>query len=63
MSLLGLVIALLILCVVYWAAEKLMAAFGVGEPIHTVVIVLLVLLILVWAVGAFTGYGPGLRLR
>lgn len=48
MPILSILIALLILCVVYWAAEKLMAAFGVGEPIHTVVIVLLVILALVY---------------
>jgi hypothetical protein len=57
MSLIGLVIALLIFCVVLWAARALMAAFGIGDPIATVVYVLLVLLLLVWL---WQGLGGGL---
>jgi hypothetical protein len=61
MTLLGLLLALLLLCVVYWAATQLMAAFSVGDPIRTVVLVLLVLLALVYLLGQ-VGVGPGLRL-
>jgi hypothetical protein len=62
MSLIGLLVALVILCALYWAATKIMAAFGIGEPIHTIVIVVIVLLALFWLLGA-VGYGPGLNLR
>jgi hypothetical protein len=58
MTLLGLLIAILIACVVLWAARALLSAFGLGEPLYTVVVVLLVL----WLASQF-GYGPGLRLR
>jgi hypothetical protein len=57
MSLIGLLVALLILCIVYWAATQLMAAFGVGDPIRTVVLVILVLIALVWLLG-FVGVMP-----
>ena len=46
MTLLGLLVALLVVCVIWWAAKALMAAFGVGDPIRTVVMVILVLLCL-----------------
>lgn len=61
MSLLGILIALLILGLVYWAATRLLAAFGVGEPVHTIVIVVLVSVFVLYLLGAL-GYGPGLRL-
>lgn len=61
MSLLGLLIVLLVVCVVLWAARALMAAFGIGDPIATVVYVLLVLVALLYILGAF-GIGPHLRL-
>lgn len=57
----ALLVLLLVGCVVLWAAQKLLAAFGVGDPIATVVYVLLVLLLLAALLGHF-GYGPGLRL-
>lgn len=57
MSLIGVVVALLIFCVVLWAARALMAAFGIGDPIATVVYVLLVLVLLVWL---WQGIGGGL---
>lgn len=44
MSILGILIALVLLCLVYWAATRLMDAFGLGDPIRTVVLVVLVIL-------------------
>ena len=44
MSLLGLLILLLVLCVIIWAARSLLAAFSIGEPIATVVWVIIVLI-------------------
>jgi len=69
MSLIGLLLILLIFCVVIWAARALMAAFGVGDPIATVVYVLLVLVALIWLLntlgygGNLLGGGGTLRLR
>jgi hypothetical protein len=62
MTLLGLLIAILIACVVLWAARALLSAFGLGEPLYTVVMVVVVLLLVLWLASQF-GYGPGLRLR
>jgi hypothetical protein len=61
MNLIGLLVALLIFCVVLWAVRALLAAFSIGDPIATVVYVLLVLIFVVYLAGLF-GVGPGLRL-
>lgn len=63
MSLLGFLIALIVFCVVIWAARALMAAFGIGDPIATVIYVVLVLLMLVWLLGALGVVSPVLSLR
>jgi len=63
MSLVGLLIALLIGCIVLWAARALMSAFGVGDPIATVVYVVLVLILLLYIIQQL-GYigGPTVRI-
>ncbi len=61
MSLIGLLLALLVVCVILWAARALMAAFGVGDPMATVVYVVLVLVCLLYVLGQF-GLGPSMRL-
>lgn len=53
----------IVACIVIWAARALMTAFGIGDPIATVVYVLLVLVILIWILNAFGLTVPGLRLR
>lgn len=63
MSLIGLIIVILVFCVIIWAARSLMAAFSIGDPIATVVYVLLVLIFLLWLVGNL-GIAPNiLRIR
>ncbi len=64
MDLVSLLVVLLVFCVVIWAARALMAAFSIGEPIATVVFVIIVLLVVLYVVQAL-GYvgGPHLRLR
>jgi hypothetical protein len=57
MTLIGLIIVLLVFCVLIWAARALMAAFGIGDPIATVVYVLLVLIMLLWLLSEF-GFVP-----
>ena len=62
MSLFGLLVFLIVACVFVWAARKIMSAFSIGDPIATVVYVILVLLLL----GAFlnlVGYGPNMNIR
>ena len=45
--LIPLLLLLLVACVVLWAAQRLLAAFGIGDPIATVVYVILVLVFLI----------------
>lgn len=54
MSILGLLVLLLVFCVIVWAARALLSAFAIGEPIATVVWVLIVL-ICVFALVSETG--------
>lgn len=56
-----LLVYLLIFCVVFWAARSLMAAFGIGEPLSTVVIVVLVIIGVILLIQALGG-GSGLSL-
>jgi hypothetical protein len=56
-------LAVLVVCVVFWAASSLLAAFTVPDPIRTVVLVLVVLVALVWLVGAFGAPLPNGWLR
>ena len=51
MMLIPLVVAILVVAVLYWAVTRLLVAFGVPEPIRTVVLVLFVLAALLWLVG------------
>jgi uncharacterized membrane protein len=44
---------LLVACVLIWAAQQLLGAFGIGKKISTVVYVLFVLLVLFWLLGEF----------
>jgi hypothetical protein len=65
MSLIGLLVALIIIGVMFWAIRALSAAFGIPQPIVTVLYVILVVLVVIWllgALGAGTGL-PELRLR
>ena len=59
MSLLALFGTLIFICLAFWAARKLLAAFEVGEPISTVVYVLLVVILVVFLLG-LVGVGSGL---
>ena len=59
MNLIGLILVLLIFCVLIWAARTLMGAFGIGDPIATVVYVFLVLICLAWLFSQFGGTNLG----
>ncbi|HMJ58380.1 MAG TPA: hypothetical protein VK467_04540 [Gemmatimonadales bacterium] len=59
MSLLGILIMFLIMCVVIWGVRALMAAFSIGDPIATVVYVFLVIIFLVWLLQGLGGVSLG----
>jgi len=64
MSILALLIYLIIICIVFWAVRMLLAAFGIGDPIKTVVYVIMVVLVLIALLQLLGGGGlPVLRLR
>lgn len=56
-----LVIFLLVAGVLFWAVQRLCAAFGVPEPIRTVIIVLFVLIVVIGIVYYVFGGGTLLR--
>lgn len=65
MSLIGLLILLIVFCVIIWAARALLTAFNVGEPISTVIWVLIVLIAVFALLGQFgiIGNGPVIRIN
>lgn len=63
MTLVGVLIVLIVFGLIWWAAHRLMAAFGIGEPISTIVTVILVVVFALYLLSAFTGFDAGLRLR
>lgn len=65
MPLISILISLLILCVIVWAARALLAAFGIGDPIATVVYIILVLFFLIYLISLLGGGAAfgSLRLR
>lgn len=64
MSLIGLVVMMIVLCVVVWAVRTLMIAFALPPQMQTVVMVLLVLIFVLWILGQFglLSGGPTLRI-
>lgn len=59
-SLIGVLIALIVVCVVLYCARLLISAFAIGQPFATViyvVIVLICLLIVLQAFGALGSWG------
>lgn len=62
MSLIGLLVALIIICLLYWAVQAILRAFGIGEPVSTVVKVAFVIIIVLWLLGQVGGVSlPALR--
>jgi hypothetical protein len=54
--LISLLIAIVIICVVIWAVKALIAAFGLPQPLATVIYVIVVLIVVVWAL-RYLGFG------
>jgi len=64
MSILGLLVALVVICLLWWAVNAILRAFGMGDPIATIVKVVFVILVVLWLLNAFGIVGgPVLRLR
>lgn len=57
MTLLGFVVAVLIVGILFWCVQRMLMAFAIGEPISTIVYVVFLLLVVIWLVGAVTGRG------
>lgn len=55
MSILTLLLVLLVVCAVIWAARALISAFGIPEPVGTVLYVGIVLLAILWLVAQLGG--------
>ncbi len=64
MDIIGLLIFLIIIGVLFWAVRALSAAFGIPQPIQTVIVVLLVVIVIIYLLQAIGGSGslPTLRL-
>lgn len=63
MPILTLLVGLIVILALFWAARALMAAFGVQDPIATVIYVVLVLLVLFWLLNVFGLIGGSVQLR
>jgi hypothetical protein len=59
MSIIGLLVLVLIVCVVLWGTQRLIKAFQVEEPIASVIYVLLVIVLLAYVLNS-TGWETGL---
>jgi hypothetical protein len=58
----ALLLWLVVLCVVVWAARSIMAAFGLPQPIQTLIYVVIVLFVVLLIVQMLGGLGsPSLR--
>lgn len=62
MDLIGLLFAVIILGLVYWAVHRLAAAFGLPAPVVVIIDVVLVIIFVLYLL-QFFGAGPSLRLR
>lgn len=61
--LLYVVVFLIIVGLLFWSVNKLCAAFGIGEPIHTVLVVGLVIIVVIGLIYIVFGGGSGIPLR
>ncbi len=60
MPILSILVALIVVLLIFWACRTLMAAFGIGDPIASVVYVVLVVFVILYLVsliGGGVGFG------
>ena len=53
MSIIGLVVVLIVICLVYWAVHRIAGAFGIPDQILVIFDVLLVVIFVLWLLQAF----------
>ncbi len=46
----------------WWAVQRLIAAFGIGDPIRSVILVVFVVLVVLWLIGAVAGVPRFIRI-
>lgn len=64
MSLIGLLVALIIIGLLFWGVRAIAGAFGIPQPIVTVIYVVLVIIVVIWLLQALGADGslPSLSL-
>lgn len=62
MSIVGLLVALVIICLLFWAVTTILRSFGIGDPMAGLVKVVFMIVVVLWALSVL-GYAPMLRLR
>lgn len=65
MSILGLLVALILIGLLFWGVRAISAAFAIPAPITTVIYVVLVIIVVLWllqSIGGLSG-GPVIRLQ
>ena len=60
-SLVGLLVGLIIICLIFWAARAILNAFKIEDPIATLVYVFLVIIVIFWLV-SLLGVGPSIHI-
>lgn len=65
MSIIGLLVALILIGLVFWGVRAIGAAFSIPQPIITVIVVVLVIIVVLWLLQSFgvVSGGPVLRLQ
>ncbi len=51
MPIIGILVAVLVVCIVLWATRALLSAFSIPDPISTVIFVIVVLIVLMFLLG------------
>lgn len=62
MPIIGLFVLLILACLAFWAARAILAAFGIGDPVATLVYVAIVVIVVVGGL-SMLGVLPGMGLR
>lgn len=65
MTIVGLLVALILIGLLFWAVRAIAGAFSIPPPIVTVIYVILVIIVVLWVLQSFgvLSGGPVLRLR
>lgn len=63
MTLLGLLVAVIVICLVFWCVQQLTTAFGVPNQVRVVILVLLVVAVIIWLLGGLGVLDVPIRLR